>query len=129
MVYPSHYINGFIGFQNPAGHPYEVVKYSMENAVIRKSAYLEAEKNIALQNSEASGTPAQTAQQALNFYAVSLAKFRPWLQDFDMGADYTAEMVKQEITAVQDALREDFNGYMLWNPSNIYTKGAIELAK
>jgi hypothetical protein len=34
-------------------------------------------------------------------------------------------MVKEEIKATQDALGEDFNGYMLWNPSNIYTKDAI----
>ena len=29
MVYPSHYARGFIGFQNPGAHPYEVVKYSI----------------------------------------------------------------------------------------------------
>lgn len=125
MVYPSHYINGFIGFSNPAEHPYEVVKYSMENALNRKSAYLGASKNIVFKNSESAGSPAENTQQALNSYAVSLAKFRPWLQDFDMGADYNAFMVKEEIRAIQDALGSDFNGYMLWNPSNIYTKGAV----
>jgi len=129
MVYPSHYINGFIGFQNPTDHPYEVVKYSMENAVSRKSAYLEVKENAVLQNSEASGTPAEIAQQALSSDVFKLAKFRPWLQDFNMGAIYNAEMVKQEITATQDALGEEYVGYMLWNPSNVYTKGAIELAK
>jgi len=130
MVYPSHYINGFIGFQNPALHPYQVVKYSMENVVKRKAFYLESQKDILAKNSEASGSPADSSHQALDYsYLAPLAKFRPWLQDFDMGADYNAFMVKEEIRATQDALGEDFNGYMLWNPSNIYTKGAVELVK
>jgi hypothetical protein len=126
MVYPSHYINGFIGFKNPAEHPYQVVKYSMENAVKRKAFYFDAQKNIFAKNSETSGSPAASSQLALDYsYLAPLAKFRPWLQDFDMGADYNAFMVKEEIRATQDALGEDFNGYMLWNPSNIYTKDAI----
>ena len=98
MVYPSHYINGFMGFSNPADHPYEIVKYSMETALTREKAYSD----------------------------IPLAKFRPWLQDFNMGAYYTADMVRAEIRATQDALGEDYNGYMLWNPSNVYTQGAIK---
>jgi hypothetical protein len=42
-----------------------------------------------------------------------------------MGADYNVDMVKAEIRAIQDALGNDFYGFMLWNPSNIYTEGAI----
>ena len=130
MVYPSHYINGFIGFQNPAQHPYQVVKYSMENAVKRKAFYFETQKDIFAKNSETSGSPAASSQQALDYsYLAPLAKFRPWLQDFNMGADYNAFMVKEEIKATQEALGEDFNGYMLWNLSNVYTKDAIELVK
>jgi len=102
----------------------------MENAVKRRSFYLETQKNIFAKDSETSGSPADFSQQALDYsYLAPLAKFRPWLQDFDMGADYNAFMVKEEIKATQDALGEDFNGYMLWNPSNIYTKGAVELVK
>lgn len=97
MVYPSHYVNGFAGFENPAEHPYEVVKYSLDAAVLRGN----------------------------NFSGSKIFKFRPWLQDFDLGADYTAEMVKQEIQAVKDSLGDDFNGYMLWSPSNVYTLEAI----
>lgn len=54
-----------------------------------------------------------------------LAKFRPWLQDFNMGAEYNADMVKQEIKATQDSLGDNFSGFMLWNPSNVYTQDAI----
>lgn len=38
MVYPSHYANGFMGYKNPADHPYDVVKYSMEQALVRRPA-------------------------------------------------------------------------------------------
>lgn len=114
MVYPSHYAKGFIGYANPAEYPYEVVKYSMDRAMLRKNTFLQ--QKIALY---------ANGQEVGLIDASLLAKFRPWLQDFDMGADYNAEMVKSEIAATQDSLKEDFAGYMLWNPSNIYTQGAI----
>lgn len=93
MVYPSHYANGFIGFDNPAEHPYEVIKYSMDHALAKKKD--------------------------------SAVKLRPWIQDFNMGAVYNADMVKQEIQAIQDSLGVNFSGFMMWNPSNIYTQEAI----
>ena len=39
MVYPSHYKSGFKGYPNPAQYPYEVVKYSMQEALKRQTAY------------------------------------------------------------------------------------------
>lgn len=39
MVYPSHYAVGFIGFDNPADHPFEVVAYSMAKAKIKLEGY------------------------------------------------------------------------------------------
>lgn len=97
MVYPSHYAGGFVGFEKPAEHPYEVVKYSLDSGLAR-----------------------------LKLQTNSKAKIRPWLQDFNMGAYYTADMVKAEIKATQDALKENYVGFMLWNPSNVYTQGAIK---
>lgn len=91
MVYPSHYPAGFLGFDNPAAKPYEVVKYSMDQAVRR-----------------ASTTP---------------WKLRPWLQDFNLGASYTPEMVRREIQAVYDS---GLTSWMLWNASNRYTRAALE---
>lgn len=127
MVYPSHYAKTFIGFDNPAEHPYEVVKYSMDSAQLRKQIYLKKQEILALKNSEAVGSPAAESQRVLNLTPTigPSAKFRPWIQDFNMGAVYNADMVKKEIKATQDALGKDFNGFMLWNPSNIYTQGAI----
>jgi hypothetical protein len=74
MVYPSHYINGFDGYQNPAAHPYEIVKFAMDHAVDRANA--------------ASSTP---------------SKIRPWLQGFDLGAVYTPNMLKAQMQATADS--------------------------
>ena len=49
-------------------------------------------------------------------------KIRPWLQDFDLGATYTADMVRAEMQAVYDA---GFTSWMLWDPSNRYTQDAL----
>ena len=97
MIYPSHYSDWFLGYQNPAEHPYEVVEDSMKGALSRLMA-------------------ATSSQSQL----------RPWLQDFDLGADYDAEMVKAQINAVKNVMGDDFNGFMLWSPRNIYTKEALE---
>lgn len=105
MVYPSHYANGFIGYKNPADYPYEVIKYSMEKA-LDKYSRLDSATN-----------------------SKPLAKLRPWLQDFDLGADYDTAKVKDEIRAVDETVGKTkyFDGWMLWNPSNVYTKSALEL--
>jgi hypothetical protein len=50
------------------------------------------------------------------------AKLRPWLQDFDLGAEYTADMVRAQIQAVYDS---GFTSWMLWDPSNRYTQDAL----
>jgi len=100
MIYPSHYADGFIGFQNPAEYPYEVVKHSMESA-LRKLAIYKQSKD-------------------------TNAQLRPWLQDFNLGAVYDTAMIRSEIRAVYDAAGEDFSGFMLWNSWNFYTKEALE---
>jgi len=50
-------------------------------------------------------------------------KLRPWLQDFDYPVTYTAEMVRAQKRAVYDA---GLDSWMLWSPSNRYTKEALE---
>lgn len=100
MVYPSHYAKGFIGFANPASHPYEVVNYSMVNATERLDALRSA-----------TGT------------APIFSELRPWLQDFDLGADYGIAEVRAQIKAVSDA--NPSAGWMLWDPRNNYTRGAL----
>lgn len=95
MVYPSHYPPNYLGFENPAAHPYEVVHTSMKGGIKRLKAY--KEKNPG-----------------------NKTEFRPWLQDFNMGADYTPAMVEAQIKATQDALGENYRGFMLWNARNVY---------
>jgi hypothetical protein len=113
MVYPSHYVKGFLGFGNPAEHPYDMVKYAMSTALNRMVAFETKRAGLAINAGETSSK------------AVPLAKFRPWLQDFDMGANYTSEMIRAEIGATKDALGSTYNGFMLWNAANRYTQGAV----
>ncbi len=100
MVYPSHYSFGFIGFDNPAEHPYEVVAYSMAKALVRLDKFKKDNPDVK-------------------------AKLRPWLQDFDMGAVYDADKVFLQIRAVKDIMGEEYHGYILWNPQNWYNEEAI----
>jgi hypothetical protein len=117
MVYPSHFQKGFLGYANPASYPYEVVKYSMEKAVGRLKAY---EAKLA---GNASSSPAADKK-------ILKTKLRFWLQDFDLGADYDAAMVRKEIQAVYDGVAgapETNSGWMLWNASNVYTREALNI--
>ncbi|OGY99480.1 MAG: hypothetical protein A2945_01320 [Candidatus Liptonbacteria bacterium RIFCSPLOWO2_01_FULL_52_25] len=135
MVYPSHYAAGFNGYKNPAAYPYEVVQYSMEKALARLTA--NSKEQIA--NSSSTGISSSTfAIDHLPF----AAKLRPWLQDFDLGATYDAAKVRAQIQATYDALLSSstagqvscpmsdvnchFGGWLLWDPANTYTEGALE---
>ncbi|MBI4193331.1 MAG: putative glycoside hydrolase [Candidatus Colwellbacteria bacterium] len=99
MTYPSHYAPGSFGYANPAAFPYEVVKRSAEEARRRLDAFL-AEHD----------TP-------------NTPRLRFWLQDFDLGAEYTAEMVRKQMQALEDA--GVATGWMLWDPNNRYTRDAL----
>lgn len=92
MVYPSHYPAQWNGLSNPAEYPYEVIKISMGKAVERAKAMGE-----------------------------NPLKLRPWLQDFDLGADYDAEKVRDQIKATYAV---GLTSWMMWNASNKYTKEA-----
>lgn len=96
MIYPSHYPPGQDGFKNPAEHPYEIINKALIGA-IKKTKLI----------------PNQ-----------SISKIRPWLQDFDLGATYNADMVKAQMKAVYD---NGLSSWMLWDPSNKYTPGALTL--
>lgn len=100
MVYPSHYPSGFMGYKNPAAWPYEIIADSMGKGQQRLDAY--------------------------RVTASSTAQLRPWLQDFDLGANYDAPMIGKQIQATKDMLGEQYAGYMLWNPSSRYTSGGVQ---
>ena len=50
-------------------------------------------------------------------------KLRPWLQDFNLGAVYTAPMVRAQMQAVYDV---GLDSWMLWSASNKYTREALK---
>lgn len=126
MVYPSHYATGYLGFKNPALYPYEVVNFSMGSA-LKKLQQVANPTSIINTASTTSTSSAATAiliasSTELN-QDVFIAKLRPWLQVFDLGAVYTPDMVNKEIKAVNNALAsstEDYAGWLLWDPRNIY---------
>ena len=93
MVYPSHYWTGFQGYDNPALYPYEVVKYSLDKG----AELLEVDHFVSSTESR--------------------PKFRPWIQDFDLGAEYTAARIEAQIKASRDA---GASGWLLWNARNVY---------
>lgn len=95
MVYPSHYPNGFQSFANPAMHPYEIVKQSLDKGI----------ETIRVDDPNVDPPAARK-------------KFRPWLQNFDIGATYDAAKIEAQIKAARDA---GASGWMLWNARNIYT--------
>ena len=116
MVYPSHFARKFLGFPNPAARPYEVVNYSIKEAGDRLAEFSKPPAPD-LKGGASDDPPAAPKMKA--------AKLRPWLQDFNMGATYDAPAVRAEIKAVQNALGGNFAGWMMWSPSNIYTRQAL----
>lgn len=97
MVYPSHYPATFEGYKNPAAHPYEIIKIAMQEGVQRAELL------------------ASTTQS-------TVAELRPWLQDFDLGADYGPVEVRAQIKATYDV---GLDSWILWSASNKYTRDAL----
>ena len=93
MIYPSHYPANWNGYSNPAAKPYEVIYAAMQGGLAKASA---------------AGYDADV--------------FRPWIQDFDLGANYTADMVRDQIRALEDL---GINSWLVWDPANTYTEDAF----
>lgn len=102
MVYPSHFYPGTDGFKNPAEHPGEIISFAMS-------------KGVGIADEVASSTNQATS--------TIRAKYRPFYQDFDMGATYTASMVRAQIEA---GYKLGIDSWMLWDPGNKYTPDALK---
>lgn len=94
MVYPSHYGKGSYGVAEPDFEPYKIVNYSMKKAKERLS------KN-----------------------EKSIARLRPWLQDFSATylpryKKYGPAEIRAQIKATNDAGVKE---WILWNAANRYT--------
>lgn len=105
MVYPSHYATGFMQFTNPADHPYQVVRYSLVRAEQRRAAF--ARTLAPLPAGDNAPAPMDR-----------MARIRPWLQAFDLGALYPPPVIRMQMQAVSDVGLT--SGWLLWSPSNRY---------
>ncbi|MBX4195803.1 putative glycoside hydrolase [Candidatus Parcubacteria bacterium] len=99
MVYPSHFAYNTGGFGDPATHPYEIVKYSMTSGVAREYMF----------------------NMKMGFATSTPSKLRPWIQDFDLGAQYDSPQVRAQIQAAYDS---GLTSWLSWDASNRYTKEA-----
>jgi len=123
MVYPSHYTAGFLGGRNPNDYPYEVVFKAMSRGVERMQASttpVAGFLHTPITTTNASGTVLATEVYQKPAYPPT--KLRTWIQDFDYGGDYDAADVRAQMQASYDAGVE---GWMIWAPSNIYTRAAL----
>ena len=93
MIYPSHFASGSYGIAQPAHEPYKIISKSLSRGIAKL---------------EAIGEPKE--------------KLRPWLQDFNLGAIYTENMVRDQIRASEEL---GITSWMLWDPRNIYTSAAL----
>jgi hypothetical protein len=94
MIYPSHFSEGSYGFKNPADHPYDVVHRALTDGKAKLAAA-----------------------------SIPAAVLRPWLQDFNLGATYTADMVQAQISAANDV---GLPSWLMWDAKNIYTSSVYK---
>ena len=112
MVYPSHYPKGFHGYTDVNANGYNIVHFSMSEAVRRTIATTSSVDALAHTRI---GTSTPAVYSKISYPA---SKMRPWLQDFDYPVEYTPAMVRAQIQANEDA---GLNSYMFWDPANKYS--------
>lgn len=116
MVYPSHYPPGWHGFANPNHYPYEVVYTAMRRGVERMQATTTPLPGL---QHERIGTSTPALYLKPTF---GPERLRTWIQDFNYGGTYGPEEVRAQIQASYDA---GVMSWMLWAPSNRYTREAL----
>jgi hypothetical protein len=99
MVYPSHFVPGEFGFDNPAEHPYEIIQKSMEAGL----------KQI-------DGQRARLRPWLQDFTLI-------WVPD-ELLVEYGPEQVRAQIDAVEDS--DDSVGWILYDSSNRYEEAALK---
>lgn len=111
MVYPSHYPSGFNGYKDVNAHAYDIIHFSMSEAVKRTVATTTSIDSFAYTRIGTS-TPAVYSKPSF-----SASKIRPWLQSFNYPVPYTPAMVAEQIKANEDA---GLDSYLFWDPANKY---------
>lgn len=116
MVYPSHYPPNYLGLGDPNDNAYQVVHHAMSSGVTRMMATTTPVAGFQHERIGTS-TPALYTKPAF-----SAGKLRTWIQDFDYGGVYDATKVRAQIQASYDA---GVDSWMIWAPSNRYTRAAL----
>lgn len=144
MMYPSHYYSGFEVPADPSrnlgalsfpyqatsvanvvsNRPYEVVFRSLliaSDILVGRFGTSSAPR--------AGGATSSPSAPAATPSRFSIAKLRPWLQDFNLAVDssrgirYDAAKVRAQIEAAEAA---GSSGWLLWSPDNVYTEEALQ---
>jgi len=137
MVYPSHYYHGLDLAADPS-RGLEEVRLSSEAAranpdVVVSRSLLAAEAVIGRASSGTSSSAAALRDASLLGMNVAPARsewprLRPWLEDFFheedqiAGRPYGREKMRRQIDAAESVAP---HGWLLWNPSNVYTESAL----
>ncbi len=119
MLYPSHFYGGFsAGYDAARGLPVLSFPYNATDTatVVSNNPYPVILRSVL------------ASVDYLSAYGLG-AKVRPWLQDFNLNYDmtrgilYDVEKIKVQIQGAEDG---GASGWLLWNPSYIYTRDALE---
>jgi len=111
MVYPSHYPKTFHGYADPNEHPYDIVRYAMDTAILRVFASTTSVAGLAHERIGTS-TPAVYEKPVYD-----KDKIRPWLQSFDYPRYYSPPMVEAQIKATYDS---GLDSWLFWDAANRY---------
>ena len=137
MIYPSHFFNGFLVGQDLENNlPAVYIPYNDDDIsrVVSSRPYDVIYRSILSGINYISSSYSQNSLQPQclgknsSLMFCPQAKVRPWLQDFNLKVDsdrgifYDVEKVKNQIQASEDA---GSSGWLLWNPSNVYTVEAL----
>ena len=133
MIYPSHFFGGFlIGEDSERNLPAVYFPYEDEDIskVVSNNPYdivyrsLLSGSDYAISSYSQKDFQPQCLGNDNSFLFCSQAQIRPWLQDFNLKVDsdrgifYDSQKVMSQIEASEDA---GSSGWLLWNPSNVYT--------
>ncbi len=116
MVYPSHYPKNYLDLGNPNDYPYKIVYHAMKSGVDRLMASTTPLPGF---THTRIGTSTPPVYQKSTYTG---DKLRTWIQDFDYGGDYDEADVRAQIQASYDA---GVDSWMIWAPSNRYTRAAL----
>jgi hypothetical protein len=121
MAYPSHYGPGVYGLPDPDAQPHATVFHTMQDAHAKFDSLLSEgipQKLV--------GRVKEVPDELRVSSSDQVAVVRPWLQDFSLRHRYGPAQVRGQIEAVYEAGGEQ---WLLWNPSGLYTKGALHKAE